>query len=61
MFAPARDRPILFTASAWAEVLLTLDRRDFTDLLGTSFYGLAILKPGDFLQRERAAGRLLRL
>lgn len=61
VFAPARDRPILFTASAWAEVLLTLDRRDFTGLLGTSFYGLAILKPGDFLQRERAAGRLLRL
>ena len=60
VFAPARDRPILFTASAWAEVLLTLDRRDFADLLGTSFYGLAILKPGDFLQRERAAGRLLR-
>ena len=58
VFAPARDRPILFTASAWAEVLLTLDRRDFTDLLGTSFYGLAILKPGDFLQRERTAGRL---
>jgi len=27
VFAPARDRPILFTASAWAEVLLTLDRR----------------------------------
>lgn len=59
VFAPARDRPILFTASAWAEVLLTLDRRDFVDLLGTSFYGLAILKPGDFLQRERAAGRLM--
>ncbi len=58
VFAPARDRPILFTAAAWADVLLTLDRRDFTDLLGTSFYGLAILKPGDFLQRERTAGRL---
>jgi hypothetical protein len=58
VFAPARDRPILFTASAWAEVLLTLDRHDFANLLGTSFYGLAILKPGDFLQRERAAGRL---
>ena len=58
VFASARDRPILFTAAAWAEVLLTLDRRDFADLLGTSFYGLAILKPGDFLQRERAAGRL---
>ena len=26
VFAPARDRPILFTASAWAEVLMTLDR-----------------------------------
>ena len=58
VFAPARDRPILFTATAWAEVLLTLDRRDFAGLLGTSFYGLAILKPGDFLQRERASGRL---
>ncbi len=58
VFAPARDRPILFTAAAWADVLLTLDRRDFVDLLGTSFYGLAILKPGDFLRRERAAGRL---
>jgi len=58
VFAPARDRPILFTAAAWADVLLTLDRRDFANLLGTSFYGLAILKPGEFLQRERAAGRL---
>jgi hypothetical protein len=59
VFAPARDRPILFTAMAWAEVLLTLDRRDFGELLGSSFYGLAILTPGDFLQRERAAGRLV--
>lgn len=59
VFAPARDRPVLFTASAWADVLLTLDRRDFADLLGKSFYGLAILRPGEFLQRERAAGRLI--
>ncbi len=58
VFAPAGDRPILFTAAAWAEVLLTLDRRDFAGLLGTSFYGLAILKPGDFLRSERATGRL---
>jgi hypothetical protein len=61
VFAPARDRPILFTASAWADVLLTLDRRDFAGLLGSSFYGLAILRPGEFLQRERAAGRLAAL
>ncbi|MBI3370493.1 MAG: hypothetical protein HY017_01880 [Betaproteobacteria bacterium] len=58
VFAPARDRPILFTAAAWADVLLTLERRDLVELLGTSFYGLAILKPGDFLQRERVAGRM---
>ena len=52
-------RSILFTASAWADVLLTLDRRDFAGLLGTSFYGLAILRPGEFLRMERAAGRLV--
>lgn len=56
--APAKDRPILFTAAAWSDILLTLDRRDFADLLGGEFYGLPILKPGDFLKRERAAGRL---
>ena len=55
--APAKDRPILFTAAAWADVLLTLDRRDFTDLLGATFYGLQILRPGAFLARQRAAGR----
>jgi predicted nucleic acid-binding protein len=60
VFAPAKDRPILFTAAAWSHVLLTLDRQDFGELLGGTFYGLAIMKPGDFLQRERAAGRLAR-
>jgi hypothetical protein len=53
-----RARIGLFTAAAWADVLLTLDRHDFGDLLGGAFYGLAILKPGDFLKRERGAGRL---
>ena len=59
VFAPAKDRPILFTAAAWSDVLLTLDRRDFSGLLGSQFYGLPILKPGDFLRRERASGNLL--
>jgi hypothetical protein len=59
VFAPARDRPILFTACAWAEVLLTLDRRDFAGLLGSSLYGLAILRPGEFLRRERETGRFV--
>ena len=49
MFGPAKDRPVLFTAAAWAEVLLTLDRGDFGALMGSGFYGLDILTPGDFL------------
>jgi predicted nucleic acid-binding protein len=59
VFPTAKDRPILFSALAWADVLLTLDHNDFAALLGTEFYGLAVLKPGTFLERERAAGRLV--
>ena len=58
VFGPAKDRPVLFTAAAWAEVLLTLDRGDFGVVMGTGFYGLDVLMPGDFLERERAAGRM---
>ncbi len=58
VFAPAKDRPILFSALAWADVLLTLDRADFGPMLCGAFYGLAILTPGMFLDRERTAGRL---
>lgn len=58
VFGPAKDRPILFSALAWADVLLTLDRGDFGQLMDRTFYGLLILKPGTFLARERAAGRL---
>ncbi len=58
IFPASKDRPILFGALAWADVLLTLDRRDFASLLDGSFYGLPVLKPGTFIARERAAGRL---
>jgi predicted nucleic acid-binding protein len=58
LFAASKDRPILFTALAWAEVLLTLDRADFAELLGGQFYGLRVRLPFDFLAEERAAGRL---
>ena len=57
VFPVAKDRPILFSALAWADALLTLDRGDFGNLLGGGLYGLAILTPGQFLQQERAAGR----
>jgi hypothetical protein len=52
------EGPILFSALAWADVLLTLDSADFGEFLGTSFYGMPVLRPGQFLRSERAAGRL---
>lgn len=30
VFAPAKDRPVLFTALAFADVLLTLDKREIS-------------------------------
>ena len=59
VFPAAKDRPVLFTATAWSDVLLTLDRRDFSEMLGTQFYALAILKPGEFLRQQRDLGRWL--
>jgi len=58
VFPVTKDRPVLFSALAWADVLLTLDRNDFMTLLGDEFYGLPVLKPGTFLERQRAAGVL---
>lgn len=55
-FAAAKDKPVLITALACADVLLTLDRRDFGLLLGQTVYGLQVLTPGRFLQQEREAG-----
>ncbi len=57
MFEASQDKPVLFSALACADVLLTLDRRDFRDLIGRTIYGLRVLTPGQFLQLERAAGR----
>jgi hypothetical protein len=34
VFSAAKDRPILFTALAFADILLTLDRADFAEVLG---------------------------
>lgn len=58
VFSAGKDRPILFSALAWADVLLTLDSADFGKFLGSSFYGMPILRPGQFLRSERATGRL---
>jgi len=57
VFPAAKDRPVLFTATAWSDVLLTLDRRDFSEMIGTHFYTLAILTPAEFLRQQRDLGR----
>jgi hypothetical protein len=58
VFHAAKDWPLLFSALAWVDILLTLDRGDFGDLMDKTFYGLLVFKPGVFLERERSAGRL---
>jgi hypothetical protein len=58
VFEPAKDRPILFSALAWAEILLTLDQQDFGKLMDGSFYGLRIMRPGVFLLEQRTSGIL---
>jgi predicted nucleic acid-binding protein len=58
IFSPAKDRPVLFTAAAWAQVLVTLDRNDFGPVMNGQFYGLDVITPGNFLERERSSGRL---
>ena len=57
-FPAGKDRPVLFTALGWSDVLLTLDRADFAKFLGSQFYGLRVRLPFNFLEEERAAGRL---
>ena len=59
VFPVTKDRPVLITALAWADVLLTLDREDFIKMLGSSCYGMPILLPAEFLIRERKFGRLV--
>ena len=58
IFPAGKDRPILFSALAWADVLLTRDTGDFGEIMGRSFYELEVLTPGNFLQWERQVGRL---
>ena len=58
VFPVSKDRPVLLSALASANALLTLDREDFLGVLGAQCYGLPILLPSDFLERERSAGRL---
>jgi predicted nucleic acid-binding protein len=54
IYRAVKDRPVVITAlSLKSDVLLTLDRDDFHDLLGSSVYGLPIRTPGEFLKSLR--------
>lgn len=57
VFPVKKDRPILFSALANADILLTLDRADFGRLLGGQFYGLGIMTPGMWLTHARDLNR----
>ena len=58
VFPATKDRPILFGALAWGDALLTLDRADFGELIGSDFYGLPVLTPGMYLRKVRTSGHL---
>lgn len=55
----ANGSPILLSAVASADALVTLDESEFGSLMQTSFHELVILRPGIFLQQQRASGRLV--
>ena len=38
VFAVGKDRPVLFSALAWADVLLTLDENDFGGFMASAIY-----------------------
>jgi predicted nucleic acid-binding protein len=57
IFDKAKDRPVLIRAlSVKPSALLTLDRADFHDQLGTQFYGIDIRTPGEWLMEQCAQG-----
>jgi len=63
VFNVAKDKPVLLTGLACADVLLTLDRRDFGALIGTTVYGLRVRHSGQVPPRgtRRRATALARL
>lgn len=49
---------LISALSVKPDALLTLDRADFHDKLGTQFYGIDIRTPGEWLMEMREAGKL---
>lgn len=59
IYDKAKDRPVLISGlSVKPTAILTLDRADFHERLGTQFYGIDIRTPGEWLMEQRDAGLL---
>ncbi len=58
VFAAAKDKPVLFTAYASADILLVMDKADFSGVIADGFYGLRVMTPGSFLRKLRDSGTL---
>lgn len=51
----SKDRPVLITALAEkCDVLLTLDRADFSSFFDRGVYGMKVMTPGMFLRLENS-------
>lgn len=58
VFPKAKDRPVLISAlAAEPDYLLTLDKGDFQNVIGSQVYGLPVRTPGMFLLEQREAGQ----
>ncbi len=58
VFSAAKDKPVLFSAYASAEILIVLDRSDFAGVIADGFYALKVMLPGTFLRNARITGTL---
>lgn len=58
VFSAAKDKPVLFSAFASAEILIVLDQTDFSGMIASGFYGLRVMLPGTFLRNARNSGKL---
>ncbi len=58
VFSAAKDKPVLFSAYASAEILIVLDKTDFAGVIADGFYGLKVMLPGAFLRNIRDSGTL---
>jgi len=61
VFPASKDRPVLFSAFTYADLLLVLDVADFGPLMATGFYGLPVMTPGIFISNLRKSGALPKL